>query len=129
MPARAHEKSPARVSGDSGPVAAQPARAPIATASSAMNNHLPLCPISEDPIRWREIVAGHSFRNILPEACWREQVFISDAPASQAASGPLARKTSPASVRVNGRQGGTQDEMATLSIRYSRGDSKRGSHR
>jgi hypothetical protein len=32
-------------------------------------------------------------------------------------------------LRVNGRQGGTQDEMATLSIRYSRGDSKRGSHR
>jgi hypothetical protein len=32
-------------------VAAQPARAPIATASSAMNNHRRLSPISEDPIR------------------------------------------------------------------------------
>ena len=46
-----HAKNPQHGSPDSGPVAAQPARAPIATASSAMNNHRPLSPISEDLIR------------------------------------------------------------------------------
>jgi hypothetical protein len=46
-----HAKNPQHGSPDSGPVAAQPARAPIATASSAMNNHRRLSPISEDPIR------------------------------------------------------------------------------
>src|SRR5271168_4455375 len=43
-----HTKNPQHGSPDSGPVAAQPAREPIATASSAMNNHRP---ISEHPIR------------------------------------------------------------------------------
>jgi hypothetical protein len=46
-----HAKNPQQGSPDSGPVAAQPARAPIATASSAMNNHRRLSPISQDLIR------------------------------------------------------------------------------
>jgi hypothetical protein len=46
-----HAKNPQHGSPDSGPVAAQPARVPIATASSAMNIHRPLSPISEHPIK------------------------------------------------------------------------------
>ena len=46
-----HTKNPQHGSPDSGPVAAQPARATIASASSAMDNHRSLSPISDTPIR------------------------------------------------------------------------------
>ena len=45
-----HAKNPQHGSPDSGPVAAQPARATLAAASSAMNDHRTLSPISEHPI-------------------------------------------------------------------------------
>ena len=44
-----HTKNPQHGSPDSGPVAAQPARATMATASSAMNDHRTLSPISQHP--------------------------------------------------------------------------------
>jgi hypothetical protein len=49
-------------------VAAQPARAPIATASSVMNNHRPLSPISEHPIRYPSPAAPRRTRRSLPRS-------------------------------------------------------------
>jgi hypothetical protein len=60
-------------------VAAQPARAPIATASSAMNNHRPLSPISEHPIRYPSPTAPRRTRRSLPRSrrrCPRRKIGL-----------------------------------------------------
>ena len=58
---------------------AQPARAPIATASSAMNNHRPLSPISEHPIRYPSPTAPRRTRRSLPRSrrrCPRRKIGL-----------------------------------------------------
>jgi hypothetical protein len=89
-----HTKNPQHGSPASGPVEAQPGRATMTTASSAMNDHRTLSPISEHPIRYPSPAAPGRTRRSLPRLrrrCPRRKIRL----AAWRSRGRWARRPSP----------------------------------
>lgn len=112
-----HAKNPQHGSPDSGPVAAQPARATMATASSAMNDHRTLSPISEHPIRSPSPAAPGRTRRSLPRLrrrCPRRKIRL----AVWRGRGRWARRPSPlrSSLRRRGVDGNERERTKSTAL-------------
>ena len=112
-----HAKNPQHGSPDSGPVAAQPARATMATASSAMNDHRTLSPISEHPIPISKSCRAGRTRRSLPRLrrrCPRRKIRL----AEWRSRGRWARRPSPrrSSLRRRGVDGSARQRIKSTAL-------------
>src|ERR1700692_928552 len=87
-----HAKNPQHGSPDSGPVAAQPARAPIATASSAMNKPSYLKPHLRRPDQIEGNRCWSLVANPSPRRLWARQVILERSPRQSGGAWTLGPK-------------------------------------